>query len=221
MLRSAAVFVFTAAFLLLAAPRARACKCAEPPPAPLAASNAAAVFEGRVTEILPIGSDDLVVSLAVVRAWKGVKSLEHVQVRTRKESASCGFPFEKDESYLVYADSVPKENDLPELSVLHCGRTRVIADADADIAELGMGATPVSPGPSELATKPPAPPPQKPVAEGVLGAQQNKPAAGGCASCGLVGAPHGASGAAAFWIAALALGLCIERVRRGRSRSRS
>lgn len=218
MLRSAAVFVFTAAFLLMAAPHARACKCAEPPAAPVAASNAAAVFEGRVTAIQPVGSDDLVVSLEVVRAWKGAKSLEHVQVRTRKDSAACGFPFEKDESYLVYADSVPKENDLPELSVLRCGRTRVITDADADIAELGMGATPVNPGPSELATKPPAPPPQKQVAEGVLGAQQNKPAAGGCASCGLVGAPHGAGSATLGWLLALVLGLCV---RRGRSRSRS
>jgi hypothetical protein len=221
MLRSAAVFVFVAAFVLTAAPRARACKCAEPPPATEAASSAAAVFEGRVTEIQPVGSDDLVVTLDVVRAWKGAKSLEHVQVRTRKESASCGFPFEKDESYLVYADAVPKETDLPQLSVLHCGRTRVINDADADIAELGMGATPVNAGPSELATKPAAPPSQKPVAEGVLGTQQSKPAAGGCASCGIVGAPHGARGATLGWLVALALGSCVARVRRGRSRSRS
>jgi hypothetical protein len=221
MLRSAAVFVFAAAFVLMAAPRARACKCAEPPPAIEAASNAAAVFEGRVTEVQPVGSADFVVSLEVVRAWKGAKSLEHVQVRTRNDTAACGFPFEKDESYLVYAEAVPKERDLPALSVLHCGRTRVITEADADIAQLGMGATPVNAGPSELATKPAAPPPPKPVAEGVLGNQQNKPAAGGCASCGIVGAPHGAGGATfgwAVWVVTLVIG---SRVRRGRSRSRS
>ena len=219
MLRSAAVVVFTAAFLLSGAARARACKCAEPPPASEAANNAAAVFEGRVTEIKPVGSDDLVVALALVRTWKGAKNLEHVLVRTRKESAACGFPFAQDESYLVYADAVPKQDELPELSVLHCGRTRAIADADDDLAELGMGAVPVSPGTSELAqTTPPAPPPQKPVPEGVLGAQQSKPAAGGCASCGVM--PGRTSAAPMAFALVGFLGLLIK-IKRGRSRSRS
>jgi hypothetical protein len=210
MLRCAAVSLFALGFLLLETPFAHACKCAEPPAPNDAATSAAAVFEGRVTKLTPSGMD-LVVELNVVRSWKGVTA-EHILVRTRSESAACGFPFAIDESYLVYADASPEQPNLPSLSVLHCGRTRLMVDADADVTELGMGSVPVSPTPSELAQESkPAAPPSPPTNDGVLGTQQNKPAAGGCASCQIASASGSPSRGACVFAGVLA---CLLRSRR-------
>ena len=172
------MYVWLVSFLVafgawLWSPAAHACKCAEPGGAVEAAAGAAAVFEGQVTKISSADAQTQRVELKVPRAWKGVSG-EQVSVSTPAESAACGYPFQVGESYLVYAAA-----GSDGLRVVHCSRTRPIAEADADVAALGMGSTPVATQvPGELASVP----------ENAAVAQASKPAAGGCASCSVGGA---------------------------------
>lgn len=177
-------------------PAAHACKCAEPAGAVEAAAGAAAVFEGQVTKISAVDAQTQRVELKVPRAWKGVSS-EQVAVTTPAESAACGYPFQLGESYLVYASA-----GGDGLRVVHCSRTRSIAEADADVAALGMGVTPVATQVAgEIGSVP----------ENAAAAQGRKPAAGGCASCAVAGA----RGVPANWAVGGML-LSIVAVRRRR-----
>lgn len=129
--------------LLVSAP-AHACKCMFPP-VETALADATAVFEGRVVSIAGTPSGDppplgeLVVTLRVVRTWKGVESDERIEVRTNGSSAACGYTFAKDQSYLVYA----RTSEDQKLHVSSCSRTKALADAVEDLTFLGAGSTPV------------------------------------------------------------------------------
>lgn len=149
------------ALTFVSVPRAEACKCALPS-VEAAKGQATAVFEGRVRAIATTkaadgaGDDTHVVTLAIVRTWKGVENDELIDVRTSGSTASCGIAFEKDVSYLVYA-----ANGAQGLEAGSCGRTRALADAAEDLAALGAGVTPVhvKPAPKakgDSAKKPPA-----------------------------------------------------------------
>ena len=159
---------------LLWSPVAYACKCAEPEAPSAALASAKAVFQGEVSAIQDTGNE-LVVTLRVPRAWKGIDSAEEAKVRTRRDSAACGYPFTVGENYLVYASELEPAQDGVSLQVLRCGRTRPLAEADDDIRELGLGAIPVAPeAPNEI-----LPEGKKSVVE----RKRDQPAAGGCASC--------------------------------------
>jgi hypothetical protein len=115
------------------------------------------------------------VTLRVPKAWKGIDSAEQARVRTRKDSAACGFPFALGEHYLVYAQELSPAQDGVALQVLRCGRTRALAEAEADVRELGLGAIPVEVNaPHEVGEDE-----KKTVVE----RKRDQPAAGGCASC--------------------------------------
>ena len=135
--------------LLLGASPARACKCA-PHSVPEALSEAEAVFEGRVISIedeanpAQPGVLRKRVTLNIVRVWKDLEDVETVTVTTNAESAACGYPFERNQSYLVYAS---RTDDA--LSVHSCSRTRPMADASEDLAQLGGGVTPVHVAPAQ------------------------------------------------------------------------
>lgn len=123
-------------------PRALACKCMMPEPQ-AAKEQAAAVFEGRVTSVEKLGGaaegmGKLVVTLALVRTWKGLENEETVKVRTNDSTAACGIDFEEGKSYLVYASQ-----GAEGLEAFACGRTRPMAHASDDLAALGGGVTPV------------------------------------------------------------------------------
>jgi hypothetical protein len=165
-----ALCALIAALIPLYGGTARACSCLQQTPAE-AYEQAVSVFEGHVLEITPAPAGDehalpqLAVKLAVVRAWKGMEQ-EQVVVTTAGDSAMCGYAFELDKDYLVYAGSSAKG-----LSVSLCSRTAPVAAADEDLRLLGMGATPVEPRLPKAeadALKTPKPEP---------------PARGGCASC--------------------------------------
>jgi hypothetical protein len=72
------------------------------------------------------------VTLRVVRSWKGAETRDAV-VLTGMGDGDCGFPFERGQSYLVYAHS----RDPGVLSASICGRTRSLQRAAADLEELG------------------------------------------------------------------------------------
>jgi hypothetical protein len=167
MFRAALFAGLALAALVSLVPAAQACKCMFPTPQD-AKTNATAVFEGRVSEIQheetsgAAGMGFNVVTLQLVRTWKGVENLETVQVRTNDSSAACGISFEKDKSYLVYA--VQGERGLEAHS---CGRTAELSAASEDLATLGGGVTPVK-------VDPPAAAPEK--------QEPPKVKSGGCAS---------------------------------------
>ena len=185
---------------------AHACKCAEPPPPSDALASAQAVFQGEVSAIQESGND-VVVTLRVPKAWKGIDSAEETRVRTRKDSAACGFPFVQGEHYLVYAQALEPAQDGVALQVLRCGRTRLLAEAEEDVKQLGLGAIPVSVNaPNEV------------LDEGTKNAVERKrdqPAAGGCASCS-VGAPRPLSARPA---GGMAVALCLLIALRRRASS--
>jgi hypothetical protein len=163
-------------FALLWSPIAHACKCAEPEPPSAALASAHAVFQGEVAATQESGND-LVVTLRVPRAWKGIESAEQVRVRTRKDSAACGYPFALSENYLVYAQALEPAQEGVTLQVLRCGRTRPLVEAEDDLRELGLGSIPVSvQAPNEVTAEE-----NKTAVE----RKRDQPAAGGCASCSM------------------------------------
>lgn len=177
--------------LVLAPAPARACSCMEIGPEE-AVEQSDAIFEGRVVGVSPaqgeIGPGDNEVVLRVVRAWKGVpQDEEQVTVRTASNSAACGYNFEPDRSYLVYAS----ESSDGSLRVSLCSRTQLIEQADEDLQVLGTGVTPVD------ATEPPEAPP----AGGEVETKSN-----GCASCTVDRARAVPTGLLALAIAGLLAG---------------
>ncbi|MEY4575952.1 MAG: hypothetical protein RL701_655 [Pseudomonadota bacterium] len=197
-------------FTLLWTPSAHACKCAAEPSPSEARDSAAAVFEGRVTQITAVATGDLVVSLNVVRGWKNAGS-EQISVRTRSEGPACGFSFEPDQSYLVYAQASEKDAALPGLSVSRCSRTRLITEANADLVALGMGSAPVSTSIRDTADYD-APAPAN--GSNTVATQQNKPAAGGCASCSLATGTSQRPGTLSLGLGLLGVLLLLWRSRR-------
>lgn len=113
-------------------------------------SRSDAVFAGEVIETQEPSSpassvDPETVTFAVSEVWKGEEA-ETLEVKTPVSEASCGYPFEPGESYLVYASTDAELVGSNGLQVGLCGETRPLADADEDLAVLGSGATPGSPG---------------------------------------------------------------------------
>jgi hypothetical protein len=110
-----------------------ACSCL-PPPSPQDEFGASKeVFSGRV---LSIGADTtrsilmLKVTFQTLQIWKGLPSSQ-ISIFTAMSTASCGFPFHVDSTYLVYA--------LPYFDTLYthlCSRTRLLSEATTDLAFL-------------------------------------------------------------------------------------
>ncbi len=116
---------------------AHACDFPEPPPPETALDDAAAVFSGEVISIEQVDDDPgqqyIAATIDVDRSWKGVDS-SPVVVETHQDEATCGFPFEEGESYLVYAYS----EGTPLTTALY-HRTRLLERADEDLDALGTG----------------------------------------------------------------------------------
>lgn len=129
---------------LAAVPQPRAafaCSCAAPPAPRAARDGAAAVFAGTVSGLVQTGSggERLLVTFDLEESWKGPTGPQ-LTVVTSSSSASCGYEFTRSEQYLVYADAQGSQ-----MHVSLCSRTAPLADAGADLAELGPG-TPVATG---------------------------------------------------------------------------
>ena len=138
-----ALTLLTAASAALFTPaRAAACSCMQQSPEDAAAA-ADAIFEGRVVTLeAPAEGDQSTpvrVTVAVTQQWKGVDG-EEVELTTAANSAMCGYNFELDQVYLIYA----YEED-GALAVSLCSRTQPADQADEDRTHLGPGTTPVDP----------------------------------------------------------------------------
>lgn len=117
---------------------------ARPPKEELKRSSA--VFSGKVIKqidenennLIQSSADQIVTVLKVDMTWKGINETE-VIVYTERDSASCGFEFKVNNSYLVYAT---KKDD--KLHVSLCSRTTALTEATEDLTELGDGKKPTN-----------------------------------------------------------------------------
>lgn len=168
-----------------------------PPPPAVAAERAEAVFEARVDGVAgatdPSGPGAVRYDLAVLRVFKGdVAASAQLVTRT---SVACGRSFTTGKRYLIYAG----RTDDGELTDSSCSRTRLVSNADEDLAVLGAGAAPMSaPAAADLQSREPPRIEPPPLPAGPATARR------GCELGGL-------GGAAGLWVIA-ALGLRRRRV---------
>ena len=79
------------------------CSCLEPAPPEEAYEAADAVFSGQVTNIVEDGSGYYYeVSIQTIDVWKG-EILDEIIVLTETYSDACGYNFQINNEYLVYA----------------------------------------------------------------------------------------------------------------------
>jgi hypothetical protein len=98
------------------------------------------VFSGEVAAIDrnqkgPFGGVDEV-SFRVSEVWKGPKR-ETLELTTQSQGSACGYHFEEEQEYLVYAygKGKPFQVDL-------CSETKPLSKAGVDLAVLGNGEKP-------------------------------------------------------------------------------
>lgn len=151
-LLSLAVFIMLFLSLLASSldlsTKAYACEVGTPGPPSEALNDSATVFTGTVVEIQNFtvqGSTDTnAVFFDVRRYWKALNDNDYKQLILFSEindGASCGYPFEKGKTYLVYATTWHRDpNSLYTSSGM---RTQLIENAQKeDLAFLGEGKAP-------------------------------------------------------------------------------
>ncbi len=112
------------------------CSCLPPGTPQEEMAKMDAVFSGKVLDVKEKFNSTTEVKISVSETWKGVTSKE-VVVYTAMDSAACGVFFEKDKEYLVYAHL-----EDGEYTTYLCSRTAELAQAQADLKELGEGTEP-------------------------------------------------------------------------------
>lgn len=118
---------------------AYACSCIAPDSPRKEMEKFDAVFSGKIAKIeerhpsapMYSSADPVIVTFDVDAVWKGPQD-KTITIHTAQSSASCGYEFEDNQTYIVYAT----ENDN-RLYVSLCSRTSLIEDASQDILELG------------------------------------------------------------------------------------
>ncbi len=119
-----------------------ACSCAPPQSASQELKRATAVFAGKVFEIKRQEREkgkkhpgdqfrEVEVRFDVSRVWKGIDK-DTAVVFTSSHSASCGYRFSKDKTYIVYAYA----NKDGKLETGICSRTKPLDEAEDEIREL-------------------------------------------------------------------------------------
>ncbi len=100
------------------------------------------VFTGKVIKKSKeqlVGSIFYDVEFQLTETYKG-KLGAHAVVKTGKDSAMCGFPFEEGESYLVFAYKLTDEEQSSKPQMQYgtglCSKTKAIKYAEADLQEL-------------------------------------------------------------------------------------
>lgn len=113
-----------------------ACSCAPPPAPKIALEKSAAVFVGKVTSVEKSQFSSKF-QFSVSKKWKGIEG-NTASIVTASDSAACGINFDENRDYLIYA--FKSEGD-DQLRTNLCTRTKRVADAADDLAELGAPVT--------------------------------------------------------------------------------
>ena len=125
--------------------RAMACSCMSPPPFEKAVKQADAVFVGEVASSGPVDgrqrfmgmmSDELVAYGFAVEEVVAGDVGSSVEVITHSSSATCGFPFQEGDRYVVFADE--REG---RLETYLCSRTEPINETVSFGGETPVGET--------------------------------------------------------------------------------
>ncbi|MDD3283997.1 MAG: hypothetical protein PHZ07_00145 [Patescibacteria group bacterium] len=120
-----------------------ACSCIQPLSPEESLKQATSVFVGKVINIdIPKkifieSSDPIKITFEVSQIWKG-PNYKIIILTTARDQASCGYPFEQNEEYIVYA--YDKEN---KLNTNICSRTKLLTNAQEDLISLGSGVLPI------------------------------------------------------------------------------
>jgi hypothetical protein len=94
--------------------------------------TAKAIFSGKVTRIAETTDSKYIqITFKLEQSWKGARTREK-SLFQENVLTDCDFVFKVGEEYLVYA-----HGDSEKLSTNVCTRTKRLADAAADIKELG------------------------------------------------------------------------------------
>ena len=120
--------------LLLCVNTAHACDCAEAGPPCQAFWRTDAVFVATVMSKSPTTAGNehaTAVRLSSQQVFKGDIGGGEVEVVTGVNSGDCGYPFQVGRQYLVYATRWEKDQ---RLYTGICSRTRLLSDADEDLA---------------------------------------------------------------------------------------
>ena len=80
--------------------------------------------------------DPTKVTFNVFQVWKGTEG-KILTLTTPNSSASCGYEFEENKDYIVYA-----RQEEGKLTTSLCSRTQPLTFAQLDLQELGEGTTP-------------------------------------------------------------------------------
>ena len=89
------------------------------------------IVEGTMLTVVGGGGREVTVTLRVSEVWKGPEQ-QIVRFTTPvADGISCAHPFEEGREYLVYA------NGEQDLRVGGCSETKMLSEADADLALLG------------------------------------------------------------------------------------
>jgi len=133
--------------------QSHACSCPTPGPPSQELAESEVVFVGEVVRTIhfqpPPNSltDPIAIEFAVNTVWKG--PLYETMFIAPSRGTSCEFRFVDGEKYIVYS---PSKETTPEVNL--CSRTRLVAEAQDDLKELGRGHPP-EPGTSAPTPKPP------------------------------------------------------------------
>ena len=98
--------------------------------------QSAAVFSGELVSI--DGESPVILTFKVSRVWKGAVAETLVLTTSSLGEGDCGYPFEAERAYLVYADA---GHDL--LEVYLCSGTQPLEYAQRHLDILGEGQIPV------------------------------------------------------------------------------
>lgn len=133
-MREQAVMILTlmivvAAVLLGPLNEAAACTCLPPGPVEEAFERAEAVFVGTIVKAQR-QERFLKMAVEVKGSWKGVDGGE-VELWTAQDTAACGYPFERDAAYIIYAS-----NNDGQLWVSLCSRSRPLVGNEEELRAL-------------------------------------------------------------------------------------
>lgn len=118
-----------------------ACSCSVRPNPIDALKSSTSVFAGKVIEIK--SNESNIVKFAVNTTWKGV-SASYMEVLTPSNDANCGYQFEMNKTYLVYATDRDMWGNLQNsLYTTSCSRDALFANSYDDLQILGTGTTPI------------------------------------------------------------------------------
>jgi len=138
MKRAAAMILGTMLTLVLGTEPAQGCSCAAPAGPADGLNRSTAVFRARVSEIRRpfwdrIGltnSGGYRVTFVVLQHWQGAPGTS-IELATRLTGEACGFRFEVNKEYLVYAVAKPED-----LQTGICTGTKNIDDAAQEMEQL-------------------------------------------------------------------------------------